>query len=553
MFQQAFQHRSGRVIALGRALLAAAFLIGSLLDPTDAPRHSSIGIGLLAAYLGAALLSLAATWDNWRLETRLAVPALAMDVGVFASLVFLTEGYSNPFFPMFVFIVLSAALRWSWRETAATAAALIAIFLGVSAAGVWQAGAFSPELFFFRSAFLVVLSFVLVWFGFNQARPRMARLDQGRIADPAEAGAPPVRVAAEFVATHSGARRIVFAWWSGEEPWTHVATLDAEGFDSLRHDPGAFGPLIARELAGAPFLFDVGHLRILRREGARRRMQPFGHAIDPAFADRYRLTSGLALPVDSSGYGGVLFALDMPGLCSDDITQAEGLAEEISAAFERASAMALLADAASARVRLSLSRDLHDSVLQLLAGTAFRLEGVKKSARAGRPVEPEIDSLQGELVAEQREVRALIGEWRKGSTPEATADLERSLAALAERMSRQWSVACRIEECPGGLETSVVLERDCHQLVREAVANAVRHGKASRVGIRVARRDAAVELIVADNGGGFPDSGRFDPGRGGRTPWSLSERVRALGGQLALASDASGSIITISLPIGHAS
>ncbi|MDQ8755891.1 histidine kinase [Sphingosinicella sp. LHD-64] len=551
MIQQTFQHRSGRVISLSRLVLAAAFPVGIWLDPSQPLRHPEFGYPMLASYLVAAFVFLLVTWNDWRLETRLALPALIVDLALFAALVFLTEGYANPFFPIFVFIIMSAALRWGWRETAVTAAVLIVLFFAASAAGlIWDAADFSARRFFFRSIFLVVLSFILIWFGLNQLRPRMPRFEQSRLSDPSSA-APPVREVAAFVAAYTGAKRVILAWWSNEEPGTDVVFLEDGRFGEARHGPDVFGPLVDGKLKGDAFLFDVDHGWILRCDGRRRHLLALATTLESKFIEHYRLTSGLAVPVASSGYGGVIFALDVPGLCSDDIAQGESLGEEISAAFERASAMALLEEAASVRVRLSLSRDLHDSVLQLLAGTTFRLEGVKRSVLKGGNIDEEISILQTDLVAEQRDLRALIEQLR-GRGPDCTADLHQGLRDLAARMSRQWDVACSIDHCPPGLETSALLERDCHQLIREAVANAVRHGKASNVAIRVDSNDDAMELVVTDDGSGFPGDGHFATERGGKAPWSLSERVRALGGHMALVSSTAGSQITISLPIGRA-
>lgn len=553
MIQQTFQHRSGRVISLTRVLLGAVFLTGIWLDPSQPVHHAKIAFALLFAYLAAAALCLAVTWNDWRRETWLALPALIIDFLTFASLVFLTQGYSNPFFSFFAFIILSAALRWGWRETAIAAVVLVLLFTAASAASViWDSSEFDPRRFFYRSTFLIVLSLVLVWFGLNQQRPRMPRLAPTHPPDPSSAADPPIRMTVDFVAANTDARRVVMAWWNYEEPWTNVAISDEAGFSEQRYDPGQFGPLVDRHRTGSPFLFDFTRRRILWRDGRKRRTGAIDDMIDKDFARRFGLASGIAIPIESSGYGGIVFAIDMPGLCSDDVAKAESLSEEASAAFERASVMALLADAASSRTRLSVSRDLHDSVLQLLAGTSYRLEGVKKSARAGDDVQTEIEGLQNDLVAEQREVRALIGQLRGGQSPGTATDLHQSLNELAGRMSRQWDVDCRIDQCPPEIETSVPIERDCRQLVREAVANAVRHGKASSVAIEVETVEDAIRLVLTDNGSGFPGEGHFATEGKGKAPWSLSERVRALGGHMSLASGRTGSQITISLPLGRA-
>ncbi|MBX3561052.1 MAG: hypothetical protein KF780_04480 [Sphingomonas sp.] len=537
---------------MSRVLLGTVFLTGIGLDPAQPVHHAGIAYSLLLGYLLLASFCLAVTWSDWRLETRLALPALIVDLALFTALAFLTQGYANPYFPFFAFIILSAALRWGWRETAATAAVLITLFVSASLAGVlWEAAELDPRRFFYRTTFLLVLSFVLVWFGLNQLRPKMPRLDQGQPADPSRAADPPIRAAADFVAANTSAGRVVIAWWNYEEPWTNVAVLDETGFAEHRHDPGRFGLLVDRRWARAPFLFDFDRRRLLLREGRSRRVEVLDGVIDEDFARAYLSGRGIVVPVESGGYGGIIFAIGMPGLCSDDVAKGESLGEEVSAAFERAGAMALLADAASTRTRLSFSRDLHDSVLQLLAGTSYRLEGVKKSARAGQAIEAEIDALQDDLVAEQREMRMLIGQLR-GCPPGAATDLRQSLKELAARMSRQWDVNCSVDHCSSEIETPVPVERECRQLVREAVANAVRHGRASSVAIEVEAVADTIRLVLTDNGSGFPGDGHFAMDRHGKVPWSLSERVRALGGHMSLASGNTGSQITISLPLGRA-
>jgi signal transduction histidine kinase len=80
-------------------------------------------------------------------------------------------------------------------------------------------------------------------------------------------------------------------------------------------------------------------------------------------------------------------------------------------------------------------------------------------------------------------------------------------------------------------------------IVREAVANAVRHGGASEIAIALDARDSALRLSIADNGKGFP---KHDPAR---RPWTISERVRGLGGSLSLPEMAEGARLEITLPV----
>jgi signal transduction histidine kinase len=84
-------------------------------------------------------------------------------------------------------------------------------------------------------------------------------------------------------------------------------------------------------------------------------------------------------------------------------------------------------------------------------------------------------------------------------------------------------------------------------LIREALANVVRHARASRARVEVRARDDALVLVVTDNGRGFPFRSRLsdadlvahDVG-----PRSIRERVASLGGSLTVSSADDGSRLT---------
>ena len=68
----------------------------------------------------------------------------------------------------------------------------------------------------------------------------------------------------------------------------------------------------------------------------------------------------------------------------------------------------------SALAAVALARDLHDSVVQFLAGAAFRLEAMKRSEASGRKLEPELNELKQLMMQEQGELRAFITALRSG-------------------------------------------------------------------------------------------------------------------------------------------
>jgi signal transduction histidine kinase len=339
----------------------------------------------------------------------------------------------------------------------------------------------------------------------------------------------------------------VFVLWDEEEPWAELSVFDGS-FVRERKAPDAMEPVVDPELDGCVFIFDEQQGRALRRinSGDDERVSGIKHPVHPEIAARGGSAEGIAIPIRPGRYGGYIFAFDIPGLCTDDLAAAERLSEEISSALHRAAAVSISEESATTRTRLSFARDLHDSVMQLLAGTSYRLEGIRKSAAVGRDIAHEVDALQHELSIEQRELRSLIKQLREGAQRAQSKGMCETLRELLDRLARQWCVRCELVRCPEALKLPPQLEHDVCQLVREGVANAVRHGKATHVSISADAGETGLSLIVADDGTGFVV--QQESGGAAEKPWSLNERVRELGGSLSLYSGVNGSRITISIP-----
>ena len=118
----------------------------------------------------AALVAL--TWSNWWLDARLAGPAHAIDIAVFTLLVFVTQGYTSPYIIFFVFLLLAAAIRWGWKETALTAILLTVLYLGTGLLTASGEADFNTRRFLVRSAQLIIVALIVMWFGANQWRAR---------------------------------------------------------------------------------------------------------------------------------------------------------------------------------------------------------------------------------------------------------------------------------------------------------------------------------------------------------------------------------------------
>jgi signal transduction histidine kinase len=234
---------------------------------------------------------------------------------------------------------------------------------------------------------------------------------------------------------------------------------------------------------------------------------------------------------------------EVPDLSLDFLDLGAELGRIAGALLERDALLSAIEEGAAARTRLSLARDVHDSVVQFLAGAAFRVEAIMRGSRKGGQVETDLKELKRLLIEEQSEIRTLVSALRRDRELELTESVE-ELKALARRLGQQWSIECSVEASNDAASIPIRLQLDLQQLLREAVANAVRHGGADRVEVDVGVEDKQLRLLFKDNGSGFaPANGSVVE------PWSLKERVDRARGSLSLYSEAGSTNIEITLPL----
>jgi signal transduction histidine kinase len=301
-------------------------------------------------------------------------------------------------------------------------------------------------------------------------------------------------------------------------------------------------------------LLDHPRRRLLLWSGGRTRSLSQKQVLTDAFALHLKVGEALVFQIPEGRYGAVLLLSGIPGLCSDDLKLADRFREEISVVFERVALVKLTREAAENQTRLSLARDLHDSVVQFLAGMGFRLENLRRTINHDENLHQEIDALKLELIQEQRDLRQTLELLRGGKGPRRISNVSEALQVLTDRAGRQWGVTCSYTSYPPKIEVPAQVEHHVLQLVREAIANAVRHGRAKAISIALRNSGSRLLLEIGDDGTGFPMKAEVELPSGEQKlgPWSLHERVQELGGDLMLISSGKGSRISISLPIGEA-
>jgi signal transduction histidine kinase len=249
----------------------------------------------------------------------------------------------------------------------------------------------------------------------------------------------------------------------------------------------------------------------------------------------------------------------------EDATSLQIIADHLAVAirnarlFESASTLAVLEE------RERLSRDLHDSVTQMLFSVtlvaqslipAWRQDRTEGEARAQRLLQLSRLALA--------EMRALIADLRldvsphdsfQGVTPVGLSRVRReglpaALRGYAEEIS------------DGGLEVLLELEgyrpqpfereEALFRIGQEALNNVVKHAQARRVVIALGQDRDGIHLRVQDDGRGFDPGALANAGSGeagGLGLVGMHERARALRGELRFESEpGQGAAVTVTVP-----
>jgi signal transduction histidine kinase len=269
---------------------------------------------------------------------------------------------------------------------------------------------------------------------------------------------------------------------------------------------------------------------------------------------RYGMVAVLALRVAGDRLDGRLLALDPRGRPEDLLTLGEVLAHLVEADLDRFHLQERLVEAAAAEERVRLARDLHDGLLQSMTATGLQLEGVLRSLeRDPVAARKRLEDLQALVAVQQADLRNFVQQLRVLPLPDSMSvpGADMRLDGLAHRVADQWGIRVELTHDNPHRPIGDDLGREIYHIVQECIANAARHGAAAEVKIRIGSRDDRIRIEVADNGRGFPFSGRHDftaLTASGIGPLSLRQRIAVLGGELVVDSGENGARLEIELP-----
>jgi signal transduction histidine kinase len=197
--------------------------------------------------------------------------------------------------------------------------------------------------------------------------------------------------------------------------------------------------------------------------------------------------------------------------------------------------------------RNRIARELHDTLEQELAGITMQLDlAVDCFQQAPRVAQHALETARN--MSRHSMVEARRSVWDLRCQLLEDGDLVSALSLIVEPLvpREHANVEVKIQGTPVRLPGPV--EMNLLRIGQEAVANAIKHGRAHRVSIELSYTPTSVWLTVSDNGEGFAASQASPTGHFGLL--DMRERAQSMGSRLHVESEpGQGTRISVEVPI----
>lgn len=191
--------------------------------------------------------------------------------------------------------------------------------------------------------------------------------------------------------------------------------------------------------------------------------------------------------------------------------------------------------------RARLGRELHDTLLQGMAGVALQLHSLVDRVSHETDAAAQLSRARDTLEHYIRETRNSIWDLRS-PTLERVA-LADAIRMAGETLTTGTGVAFELETTGAPVRGASSVEAHLLRIAHEAIANAVRHGHSTLIRVLLHYEDRHLRLTVLDNGQGF-DS--VSPSNPSSRQWGLTtmrERAEQIGARFRCASGPDGTTV----------
>ena len=200
------------------------------------------------------------------------------------------------------------------------------------------------------------------------------------------------------------------------------------------------------------------------------------------------------------------------------------------------------------RERELIGQEMHDGMGQVLTGIAVMSKGLTLKLKGKSPDEMKtaltISKLANQAISQTRDLAKMLY-----PVDIETGGLMSALKTLASNAETTLVVTCRFQCGKSVSAKNLVEAKQIYRIVQEAMTNAVRHGKAKHITIKLRLTKKGTVLSVESDGLDFP---KLSPHQKGFGLKIMQYRTNLIGGSLDIRKgEKGGTVVTCIFPNGH--
>ena len=557
-------------------------LIALWLDPESV--RSSWAYALLGFYIAHAAAILILLRSPQQSSSPLRLMVHCVDVLWPALISAYTIGQNNPFFLFFVFVLAAAAYRWGLWETVMTAIASVSLLWLESvsfkegilrALNTWATHhrmpiiqvnilGIDPKKLFMESVYLIVMGLLLGYLAERQKKLsaekdiaarmlRLVRIDIGLAGSLSH-------ILSELVGLY-GAKRVLIVTRESGSHRVHIGELESDSaLSELRWSDA--GPPTSeaylRESRAETWYAsrEKDEISVTGLDSLGSLLRDVDASVVRGFADLHTFQS---LAASSFSFAheltGRIFLFD-PNFRSgtdEELGFLQDLVRQITPAVYNLYLLRRLRSRAGAAERARLVRELHDGAVQSLIGVEMQVDVLRRHAPEAESMTNELERIQGLLREEVLKLRELMQEMK--STEVDARRLAGFLRDTVQRFQRETGIAAQFLMDGDEIVLPSAVCRELARIAQEALVNVRKHSGAKQVIVQLLQEEGGWQLVIEDDGAGFPFSGRISQSEleaSGRAPAIIRERVRLIQADLTIESKpGKGSRLEVFVPLAQ--
>jgi signal transduction histidine kinase len=186
--------------------------------------------------------------------------------------------------------------------------------------------------------------------------------------------------------------------------------------------------------------------------------------------------------------------------------------------------------------RTRIAQELHDTLLQGFTGVALKLDALKSSLPLFMTATKEqLGKILGQTDGYLVEARRSVWELRSSSL-EKLGDFSKALKHVSERAVEGTDIRLEFTATGEVSKLEQAVEDNFLRICEEAVANAVKHARPTRVEVHLNQLSEELRLRISDDGCGFNPDGPNTAKDGHFGLAGIRERTKSIGGDISLNS-----------------